>query len=94
MLWLEARYKLTCTDCNKAYVGQTGRGFAQRFKEYKNAFRPNRYTSNYAKHALEQSRPFGPIHETTQILQYQGKCAHPNTIERYFIYKEFSKKTT
>jgi hypothetical protein len=34
---------------------------------------------------------FGPIHETMQILQYQGKGSHLNTIERYFIYKEFSK---
>jgi len=25
-----------------------------------------------------------------QILQYQGKGAHLNTVERYFIYKEFS----
>jgi hypothetical protein len=25
-----------------------------------------------------------------QILQYQGKEAHLNTVERYYIYKEFS----
>ena len=25
-----------------------------------------------------------------QVLQYQGKGAHLNTIEIYFIYKEFS----
>ena len=25
-----------------------------------------------------------------QILQYQGKGAHLNTIERFFIYKEIS----
>jgi len=34
--------------------------------------------------------PFGPIHETMQILQYQGKGTHLNNIERYFTYKEFS----
>jgi hypothetical protein len=84
-------YKLTCPDCNKVYVRQTGRSFSQRFKEHKNAFRSNRNTSNFAKHALEHSHPFGPIHEIMQILQYQGKGAHLNTIERYFIYKEFSK---
>jgi len=80
-------YKLTCPDCNKVYVGQTGRSFTQRFKEHKNAFRSNRNTPNYTKHTLEHSHPFGPIHETMQILQYQGKGAHHNTIERYFIYK-------
>jgi hypothetical protein len=84
-------YKLTCSDCNKAYVGQTGRSFARRFKEHKNTFRSNSNTSNYAKHVLELPHLFGPIHETMQILQYQGKGAHLNTIERYFIYKEFSK---
>ena len=78
-------YKLTCLDCNKAYVGQTGRSFTQRFKEHKNAFRSNRNTSNYAKNALEHSHPFGPIHEIMQILQYQGEGAHLNAIERYFI---------
>jgi transposase-like protein len=33
-------YKLTCPDCNKAYTGQTGRSFAERYKEYKYAFKP------------------------------------------------------
>jgi hypothetical protein len=83
-------YKLTFPDCNKAYVGQAGRSFTQRLKKKKNAFRSNRNTSNYAKHALEHSQPFGPIHETMQILQYQGKGAHLNTIEIYFTCKEFS----
>jgi len=27
-----------------------------------------------------------------QILQYQNKGAHLNTVEKYFIYKEFSIK--
>jgi len=44
---------------------------------------------NYAKNTLEHSHPFGSINETMQILQYQGKEAHLNTIERDFIYKEF-----
>jgi len=83
-------YKLTCPDCNKAYVGQTGKSFTQRFKKHKNVFISTRNTSNYAKHALEHTHPFGPIHETMQILQYQGKGTHLNTIERNFIYKDFS----
>jgi len=84
-------YKLTCPDCNKAYTGQTGRGFTEGFNGHKNALKTNRNTSNCAKHVLEHSHSFGPIHETMQILQYQSKGAHRNTIERYFIYKEFSE---
>jgi hypothetical protein len=41
-------YKLTCPDCNKAYVGQTNRSFVVRFDEHKNAFKTNSHTSNFA----------------------------------------------
>jgi len=84
-------YKLTCPDCNKAYVGQTGRSFAVRFREHKYSFKTNCYTSNYAKHILEQSHSLGPIQDTMQIIQYQNKGNHLNTIERFYIYKEFNK---
>ena len=83
-------YKLTCPECNKVYIGQTGRSFTQRFKEHRNAFKSSRNTSNYAKHALEYLHPFGPKQDTMQVLQYQRKGTHLNTIERFFIYKEFS----
>jgi len=47
--------------------------------------------SNYVKHIVEQSHSFGLINNTMQILQYHGKGTHLNTIERYYIYAEFSK---
>ena len=84
-------YKLTCPDCNKAYVGQTGRSFAVRFREHEYAFKTNSHSSNYAKHILEQSHSFGPIQDTMQILQYHNKGHHLNTIERFHIYTEFIK---
>ena len=86
-------YKLTCPDCNKAYVGQTGCSLAVRFREHKYAFKTNNYMSNYAKHILEQSHSFGPIQDTTQILQYQNKGNHLNTIERFYLYTEFTKNS-
>jgi len=61
------------------------------FKEHKNAFKTNSHTSNYAKHILDKSHSFGPIHNTVQILQYHNKGAHLNTIEQYYIYAEFTK---
>ena len=75
-------YKLTCTDCKKAYVGQTGRNFAVRFNEHKHAFKTNNHTSNYAKHLIEQAHAFDSIQNTMEILQRQTKGAHLNTIER------------
>jgi len=51
-------YKLTCPDCNKAYIGQTGHSFTQRFKEHKNAFRSNR---NYLQLRQTCLRTLTPI---------------------------------
>jgi len=73
------------------YIGHTGRSFIERFNEHTSAFKTNSLISSYAKHILEQSHLFGPIHNTMQILQYHGKGTHPNTIERFYIYAEFSK---
>jgi hypothetical protein len=49
--------------------------------------------SNYAKHILEHSHSHTPsdLSKTPQILQYQRKGIHLNTIERFHIYMEFSK---
>jgi hypothetical protein len=66
-------YKLTCPDCNKMCLGQTGRSLAQRFKEHKDAFKFSRNNSNYAKYDLTYSHSFGPIHTTMQIVQYQNR---------------------
>jgi hypothetical protein len=43
-------YKLTCPDCHKAYVGQTGRQFSTRYKEHQTFFRNKNNSSNFAKH--------------------------------------------
>jgi hypothetical protein len=83
-------YKLTCPDCGKAYVGQTGRNFATRFKEHKNAFRTASHSSNFAIHLIEHTHSFGPIHSTMRILHLQNKGAHLNTIERFYIYAEYT----
>jgi len=83
-------YKLTC-DCNKMYVGQTGRSLAVRFNEHKNAFKMNSHTSNFTKHLIEQAHSFSSIQNTMQILQRHDKGAHLNTIGRYYIYTEFTK---
>jgi hypothetical protein len=81
-------YKLTCQECNKAYVGQTGRSFHIRYKEHKQAFKNNSHTSNYAKHLLDHAHPFGTIQNTMQILEFHRKGAHLNTLERFHIHAE------
>jgi len=75
-------YKLTCPDCNKTYVGQTGRMSLARFNEHKAAFKTNNNTSDYAKHLIEQTHSFSTIHNTMQILKRHNKGAYLNSIER------------
>ena len=58
-----------CPDCNKVYVGQTGRSFQIRFNEHKKVLQTNSHTSNYAKHLNEYTHPFGSSQNTMQTLQ-------------------------
>ena len=51
-------YKLSCPDCNKAYVGQTGRSFLTRFKT-------SNQSSNYAKHFTEHTHTFSAPSKTS-----------------------------
>jgi hypothetical protein len=71
-------YKFTYLDCHKAYVGQTERGFVERFNDHKSAFKTNSHINFSDSNKM-------------QILKYHGKCTHLNTIQRYYIYAEFIK---
>jgi hypothetical protein len=84
-------YKLTCPDCNRAYVGQIGRSFSTRFREYMQGFRNNSGTSNFTKHLSVHAHSFGSIHSTMQMLQNQRKGPHLNTLEKYHIHEEASR---
>ena len=71
-------------------MGQTGRSFLALYKEDKRAFRNNSHTSKFVQHLVEKAHSFGTIHDTMQVLHYQKKSAHLNTVERYYIHAEFT----
>jgi hypothetical protein len=83
-------YKLTCPDCSKAYLGQTGRSFLTRFKEHKQAAKNKSTSSNFAKHINEQAHTFGTTDNTMSVLKIQRKGPYLNTLERFYIHKEAS----
>jgi hypothetical protein len=83
-------YGLSCPDCNKAYIGQTGRNFRTRYEEHERAFRYNNPSSKYALHALTHQHAFGNIKDSFQILHTQKKGTLLNNIERFHIFKEAS----
>jgi len=69
-------YELTCPDCGKAYVGQTGRDFRTRFNEHKRSFIHNSQTSKYTLHLIEYSHTLGNMQDVMRGLQFQKK-RHP-----------------
>jgi len=69
-------------------MGQTGRDFTYRYNEHKRSLRNNIHTSKLAQHLNEHIHSFGSIHDVMQVLQFQKKGPHLNTIERFHIHKD------
>jgi transposase-like protein len=80
-------YQLTCPDCHKRYIGQTGRSFQKRYQEHFHDYKFNKCKSKYATHLLENYHSIGPIHETMQILYTTSKVRLMDTIEKFHICK-------
>lgn len=80
-------YKLTCTDCSKVYVGQTGRQFRQRYKEHSADYKHERRKSAFAKHLLDEKHKHMPIEQTLEVLYKEKKGNKLNTLEALEIYK-------
>ena len=80
--------KLTCPDCKKVYIGQTGPDFTTRYNEHRHSFHNNSHISKFAQHLNEHIHSFGNINDVMQIPHYQKKSLHLNTIERFYIHIE------
>jgi hypothetical protein len=52
------------------------------------AFKHDHQSSSFTLHLAEHQHPFGPINEIMQILHFQHKSTHMNTLERYHIHRE------
>jgi hypothetical protein len=76
--------KLTCHDCKKAHIGQTGRPFAVRFRDYAHAHNK----SKFAQHLLDHHHSTGPMNTIMDTLHITTKGRMLNTLERSHIYKE------
>jgi hypothetical protein len=80
-------YRLTCPECNTAYVRQTRKCFSLRYNEHKYTFY-NSPSSSFAQH-LDEAHPFGPIHDIMKILHHRKKGPHLNTMVKFDIYTEY-----
>lgn len=85
-------YKLTCNNCEKFYLGQTGRSFAIRFKEHTDEITytqtKNSYKSIYAYHLVTENHKYTNINDNLQVLHRLEKGNLMNILEEMEIYKQ------
>ena len=86
-------YKLKCSDCEKFYIGQTGRSFTQRYSEHIKSITQST-DSAFANHILETGHTYSNINHNLEILHTQTKGRHLNTLEQYEIYRHSKTQTT
>ena len=75
-----------CLDCNKKYVGQTGRSFRTRYREHHRDFKYNGRNSKYTQHLIENGHSIGPINKSMTILHTINKGKMMDMLERFHIY--------
>jgi len=78
-------YKLKCSTCNKAYVGQTGKSIGIRHKEHITYIRTNNPQSAYAMHLLQNRHEYGAIENTLQLLKTCRKSTRMNCWEALYM---------
>ena len=78
-------YKLTCTTCERSYVGQTGRNLKQRHKEHIRYIRNNDPQSAYATHIINNLHEYGDINDNMSMLKQRNKEPYMNTLEQFYI---------
>jgi hypothetical protein len=85
-------YKLTCPDCNKAYIGQTGSPFEVRFHEHFRDF-THTYIKSKSAHLLDHHHhSIGPMDTIMDTLNITTKGTMMNAMEKFHIYIETLKK--
>ena len=82
-------YKIKCSDYDCAYIGQTGRTFAKRFKEHIPGPNQNTISTNYAKHLDSTKHKGSKLNENLKALHICKKGKIMDALEEYEIYKAF-----
>jgi hypothetical protein len=78
---------MNCGDCELKYVGQTGRTFRRRHKEYIREIKTNGQKAIYVQHILDTTHEYGKIEQTMEILHLEKKGRMLNALESYHIYE-------
>lgn len=82
-------YKLSCSDCPKVYVGQSGRSFQKRFKEHLPKPKLQTQRSKFAEHLVNENHNVISYNDNLSILHKCNKGHVMNVLENFEIYKAF-----
>jgi hypothetical protein len=80
-------YQFTCHDCNRKYIGQSGRPFYVRLQEPFRDFKYGTGKSMSAKRPIDKKHSIAPMEDVMEILHITNKGSMMNTLERFHIYK-------
>ena len=79
-------YRLSCSDCNSAYIGQTGRKFQSRINEHMHAFKLCTNRSHFATHLLHNKHKFN-INTNVHILEIENNYTKRIKLETLHIHQ-------
>ena len=77
---------MTCTNCNKFYIGRTNRNFNTRFKEHRKDFRYAECKFKFTEHEIKT------IEENMSIKNLENNYRKINTLEEIEVLKAASSK--
>jgi GIY-YIG catalytic domain. len=83
---------LTCTNCNKFYIGRTNRNLNTRFKEHTKYFRYTEGKSKFSEYVLKKGHEMKTIEETISIIHLENNHRKINKLEEIEILKAASSK--
>jgi len=83
-------YKINCLECEKSYIGETGRNVKIRVKEHKHDIVINKQTSGIARHVHETGHSFD--FENTKVLYPCNDLSKRHIVEAAII-RRFDKQT-
>jgi len=87
-------YKISCKECDKFYIGQTGRPFKIRYKEHRPNTQNLKQNSAFAQHLIDENHSMSNIDDGLDILHYSKKGHKLDTLEEFEIYKHFTNMET
>ena len=72
-----------CSNCNKFYIGQTGRSFTTRYNEHIKAINHPYLKSNFTEHVLSTGHKYRNIQTNLKILHKTHKDPKLKTLGQY-----------